>query len=70
MKSSLSAGLCQLVNNNQSYAKSTSVTYAANLVHTKRALSRTVIDSHQGQFQAKPAALLFPIDQCGFSLPA
>jgi hypothetical protein len=35
--------------------------YAAKLVHTRRALSSTIINSHQRQFQVKPAALLIPI---------
>jgi hypothetical protein len=41
-----------------------SVNFAAKLVHTRRALSSTVINSHQepARFQAKPATLLIPID--------
>ena len=38
------------------------VNSAAKLVHTRRALSSTVINSHQEPFQAKPATLLIPID--------
>ena len=39
-----------------------SVNFAAKLVHTRRALFSTVINSHQEPVQAKPATLLIPID--------
>jgi len=38
------------------------VNYAAKLVHTRLALSNTIINSHQRRFQVKPAILLIPID--------
>jgi hypothetical protein len=38
----------------------------AKLVHIRRALSSTVINSNQERFQAKPANLLIPIN---FSFP-
>jgi len=39
-----------------------SVNFAAKLVHTRRALSSTVITLIRSRFQAKPATLLIPID--------
>ena len=40
-----------------------SVNYVAKLVHTRRALSSTVINSHQEtRFSVKPATLLIPVD--------
>ena len=39
-----------------------SVNYAARLVHTRRALSSTVINLIRRRFQVKPATLLIPVD--------
>ena len=43
-----------------------SVNFAAKLVHTRRALSSTILTLTRTRFQAKPATLLIPID---FSFP-
>jgi len=48
-----------------------SVNYAATLAHTRRALSSTMINSHQScrrRFQIKPATLMIPIDLYYFQL--
>ena len=37
------------------------VNFAAKLVHTRRALSSTIINSHQEPVQAKPATLFIPL---------
>jgi len=44
-----------------------SVNYAARLVHTRRALSSTIINSHHEPVPGQPATLLIPIDffYCG-----